>query len=65
MDKEVVKELIQDELNPKNIRMELAKILSGSHRENILKNYEALETKLGGKGASEKTAQLIVSSLAK
>ena len=65
MDKEVVKELIQDELNPKNIRLELAKILSGTHRENILKNYEALETKLGGKGASAKTAQLIVSSFKK
>jgi lipid-A-disaccharide synthase len=65
MDKEVVKELIQDELNPKNIRLELAKILSGPHRENILKNYEALETKLGGKGASAKTAKLIVSSFEK
>jgi lipid-A-disaccharide synthase len=65
MDKEVVKELIQDELNTKNIRLELAKILSGPHRENILKNYEALETKLGGKGASAKTAQLIVSSFEK
>ena len=65
MDKEVVKELIQDELNPKNIRFELAKILSGTHRENILKDYEALEKKLGGKGASEKTAKLIVSSFEK
>jgi len=65
MDKEVVKELIQDELNPKNIRFELAKILSGPHRENMLKDYEALEKKLGGKGASEKTAKLIVSSFEK
>lgn len=60
MNKEVVKELIQDDLNTKNLRKELTKILSGEGRENQLKAYDLLEKKLGGKGASEKAASLIV-----
>ena len=60
MDKEVVKELIQDELNTQNLTIELHKILKGTNRNQILKEYDALEKKLGGQGASEKTAQLIV-----
>ena len=65
MDKEVVKELIQGDLNTKNLKLELGKILEGESRENILKNYDILEQKLGGTGASEKTAALIVSRLKK
>jgi lipid-A-disaccharide synthase len=63
MDKEVVKELIQDELNKKNIKAELLKILTPDYRENLLKQYDLLEKKLGGKGASEKTANLIIKHL--
>ncbi len=63
MDKEVVKELIQDELNTKNLKIELKKIIEGSQRELMIKNYQLLETKLGGSGASGKTARLIVNSL--
>jgi len=65
MDKEVVTELIQDECNTKNIRVELQKILSDDYRKELLNNYSLLETKLGGGGASKKTAQLIVRSLLK
>ena len=60
MEKEVVKELIQNDLNGKNLRNELAKILKGTHRENQLQAYELLEEKLGGNGASAKAAALIV-----
>ena len=60
MDKEVVKELIQNDLNTKNIKNELAEILGGPGREKQLKAYNLLEKKLGGKGASEKVAGLIV-----
>lgn len=60
MGKEVVKELIQNDLNSKNLRNELAKILQGASRENQLKVYDQLEIKLGGKGASAKAADLIV-----
>ncbi|MGB5436370.1 MAG: lipid-A-disaccharide synthase [Maribacter sp.] len=60
MEKEVVKELIQNDLNSKNLRNELTKILQGACRENQLKAYELLEKKLGGTGASVKAADLIV-----
>jgi lipid-A-disaccharide synthase len=63
MDEEVVTELIQDECNPKRIKSELMKILDENHRKQLLKKYDDLEQKLGGIGASEKTAQLIVSAL--
>jgi len=63
MDKEVVKELIQDELNKKNIRAELLKILTPKHREKLLKQYGLLEIKLGGAGASERVAGLIIKHL--
>ncbi len=63
MDKEVVKELIQDECNKKNIRIELQKILTPEYRLNLLKQYDLLEKKLGGEGASFKTANLIIKHL--
>jgi lipid-A-disaccharide synthase len=63
MDKEVVKELIQDELNKKNLSIELSKLLNNETREVILKNYDILEEKLGGIGASEKTAKFIINDI--
>jgi lipid-A-disaccharide synthase len=60
MDKEVVKELIQDDFNTKNLRAELQKILDPKHRENLRKQYDELELKLGGAGASFNTANKIV-----
>uniref|UniRef100_UPI00404B8C86 lipid-A-disaccharide synthase n=1 Tax=Flavobacterium sp. TaxID=239 RepID=UPI00404B8C86 len=65
MDKEVVKELIQDEFNTKNLKTELNKIIHGKNREIMIGDYQLLETKLGGSGASAKTAHLIVNSLKK
>lgn len=63
MDKEVVTELIQDDCNPKKIKTELQKLLNTEDRAALLKNYDLLEEKLGGEGASEKTAQLIINSI--
>ena len=60
MDKEVVKELIQDEFNEQNLEEELHKILEGKQRDLMFENYFDLERKLGGKGASKKVAELIV-----
>ena len=60
MDKEVVKELIQDDLNTKNLTTELDKILNGPERKKQFEAYYELEKKLGGKGASEKAASLII-----
>jgi len=63
MDKEVVTELIQGDCNPKKIKQELSKLLEPNHRAKLLKEYDLLEEKLGGEGASEKTAQLIINNL--
>jgi len=60
LDKEVVTELIQDEFNESNLENELFKILDHKHREEMFDQYYQLERKLGGKGASEKTAKLII-----
>ena len=63
MDREVVKELIQDEFNTKNLKIELEKILNNENRKRILNDYQDLEKLLGGEGASAKTAKLIVNSI--
>ena len=63
MDKEVVKELIQNELNTKNLKSELAHILDDDARIQFFLDYYELEKKLGGKGASEKAAKLIYEDL--
>jgi lipid-A-disaccharide synthase len=63
MDREVVTELIQGELNPKRIRTELKKILEPGRRKKMLDDYRLLEEKLGGEGAAEKTAARIVANL--
>ncbi|KQO34523.1 lipid-A-disaccharide synthase [Flavobacterium sp. Leaf82] len=63
MDQEVVTELIQSECNTKRIKEELQKLLEPDYRSKLLKNYDILEQKLGGVGASKKTAKLIVADL--
>ena len=60
MDKEVVKELIQSQLNTENLVDELQKILEGPKRDKMLQDYELLREKLGGKGASNHAAEIIV-----
>jgi lipid-A-disaccharide synthase len=60
MDREVVKELIQSELTTKNLKKELSKIIEGPERGRILSDYQLLKEKLGGEGASELAARLIV-----
>ncbi|MBE8725287.1 lipid-A-disaccharide synthase [Flavobacterium hungaricum] len=63
MDKEVVTELIQGDCNTKRIKEELQKLLNPEYRAELLKNYDILEEKLGGVGASKKTAKLITADL--
>ena len=41
----------------------MTKIINGNHRENVLQKYEELEQKLGGAGASNKTAKLIIENI--
>jgi len=63
MDEEVVTELIQSDCNSKKIKSELTKILDEKHREKLIEKYHQLEQKLGGEGASEKVAKLIVADI--
>ncbi len=63
MDREVVKELIQHDLNPSNLARELTRILDPGHREKIGKDFAELAAKLGGQGASARTARLMVQYL--
>lgn len=63
MDKEVVTELIQSDFTKGNLKKELNKILDKSHREQLFLDYYELEQILGGKGASEKSAKLIIDGL--
>ncbi|WP_457617142.1 lipid-A-disaccharide synthase [Lutibacter sp.] len=59
MNKEVVKELIQDHFNERELTKELRKILDEQNRSKMFLDYFELEQKLGGIGASEKVATLI------
>lgn len=65
MDKEVVKELIQDDMNAENVRIELTKILKDQPTINRMKNDYATLKKLLSEGghASEKAAKSIVGFL--
>ena len=63
MDEEVVTELIQEKFNTRNLKKELSKLLDEKHRTILLDKYKDLEMKLGGVGASEKTAKLILKEL--
>lgn len=64
MDREVVKELIQGDLNEDNLVKELDQLLhNGKRQRQLLEDYEELKDKLGNVGASEKAAEVIVESL--
>ncbi len=59
MDREIVKELIQNDLNIDNLVKELNLVLF-DNREKMLSDYALLREKLGGKGASDHAAQVII-----
>lgn len=60
MNREVITELIQNELTTKNLVTELNKILNMEKRQQILNDYKILREKLGGIGASENAAEIVV-----
>ena len=62
MDREVVTELIQNDFNEKRLQQELKAILETENRNRILKDYYLLQKKLGGLGASKRTANLILAT---
>lgn len=60
MDREVVKELIQDELNEKRLEEELRNIVVEKERVRLIKqDYQELREKLGGAGASANAAAIV------
>ena len=65
MDKLVVKELIQSELNAKNLQTSLTEVLEKTNRNQILQDYKSLRIKLGDAGASNRLAQFIVQDISK
>lgn len=61
MDKPVVKELIQNELNTGNLKNELDQLLTNeAYRRQIQQDYEQLWSVLGGPGASARAAEIIL-----
>ncbi|KGE85742.1 MAG: lipid-A-disaccharide synthase [Phaeodactylibacter xiamenensis] len=59
--REIVRELIQDDCNPERIREELSAILAGGDRRESMKaDYDALKNQIGQGGASRKAARLMV-----
>ena len=66
MDREVVKELIQNDMTEENVASELDGILHNSKRQRqLLEEYEELKGRLGNAGASEKAAEVILSAMKK
>lgn len=64
MDREVVRELIQQELTVDRLCDELRKLLRpGAELDRMLKDLNQLREKLGGPGASARTARLMWKSL--
>lgn len=63
LDREVVTELIQNDLTSANLKIELDKILDLKYRGKLAQEYQELEDVLGGAGASERIAQVMVEKL--
>jgi lipid-A-disaccharide synthase len=61
-DKEIVKELIQNELNSTNVTQELRQLLT-SKREAQLQGYATIKQLCGGTGASKNAAKEVLSLL--
>jgi lipid-A-disaccharide synthase len=63
-DREVVRELIQDELNTKNLEIELLRIIGKTEeRTNMISDYQQLRHTLGSESVSDKTAKKMHSYL--
>lgn len=63
VDRLLVHELIQNDLNPKNLQRELAAVLKPKKAQEIKNGYTELRQKLGNAGASERATQVITDFL--
>ena len=65
LDRMAVQELIESDLNEKRTVKELNLILEGEKIAQMLKDYDELEVKMGGTGASVRTAELMWEDVSK
>ncbi|MDO5509749.1 MAG: lipid-A-disaccharide synthase [Weeksellaceae bacterium] len=63
MDREVVRELIQQDFNPKELSAEFQKLQDPEHQKHIQQEYQQLRQKLGNSGAAERAAKAIMQHL--
>jgi len=64
MDREIVRELIQHDMNYEQTKVELSSIVKGGHkREQMLNDYADMQNIVGGAGASTRAAKLMVNYL--
>jgi lipid-A-disaccharide synthase len=63
LEKLAISELIQRDLNPENLHKEVELLLAGNKREEILNDYSKFNALLGGPGASERIAKIMVEKL--
>jgi lipid-A-disaccharide synthase len=63
MDRKVVEELIQNDLTESRLETTLKELLQPAKRTQMQQDYEMLREKLGGPGASARTAQLMWAEL--
>jgi lipid-A-disaccharide synthase len=64
LNREAVRELIQNEWNVSQAEEELRAVLvGGSKRESVLASYTELKESLGNGGASELTASLLLKNI--
>jgi lipid-A-disaccharide synthase len=61
LQKEAVKELIQEKFTLENLVVELKAILpNGNKRDQVFKDYKVLKDLMGDENTSQKTADLII-----
>ena len=63
MNKEIVTELIQENMTPERIAQELSKYDSPDGANKIENDYNDLLSVLGSEGASKRAAKLIINDL--
>jgi lipid-A-disaccharide synthase len=63
--KEIVKELIQEDLSKVNLLREIRKIEALDYRQELINNYRKLKSMLGQKNASKRVAEIIIQKLNK
>jgi lipid-A-disaccharide synthase len=64
MEREVVKEFIQGEMNADTLTVELKRMLDDENYRSVMrKDLDSLREKLGGTGASERVALQVLKSI--